>query len=46
MSAEKRIKRELIELKKKPVSHCSAGPETDDDLYHWVATVIGPEQSP
>ena len=46
MSAEKRIKRELIELSKTPVSHCSAGPESDDDLFHWVATVMGPEQSP
>ena len=46
MSAEKRIKRELIELSKTPVSHCSAGPESDDDLFHWVATYCGTRTIP
>lgn len=45
MSA-KRIIRELNDLKQSQPGSCSAGPDRDDNIYLWKATIIGPEGSP
>ncbi len=44
--AAKRITRELNELKKDPPSNCSAGPETEEDMFRWEGVIYGPSDSP
>ena len=44
--ALKRIRKELIELEKEPLTFGSAGPLDEKDLMHWQAIIMGPEESP
>jgi len=46
MATLKRIKKELEEMQKNPPENCSAGLISETNLFHWRATIIGPEGSP
>ena len=45
-SVAKRIQKEVREMAQQPPSNCSAGPITEQDIYSWQATIIGPADSP
>ena len=38
--------KEIKGLQSEPVDNCTAGPIDANDLYHWSATILGPEKSP
>jgi len=44
--AFKRIQKELTEMEKSPPDNCQAYPASDKDLFHWNATIFGPEKTP
>ena len=46
MTALKRIQREILDLQKAPVPGVSAGPESQDSIFNWCATIFGPENTP
>lgn len=43
--AYKRILKEIQEMKNNSPVGCNAEPERDD-IFHWTATILGPEDSP
>lgn len=44
--AAKRLMKELDEVRQNPDPLFTAGPVGDDDLFHWQATLVGPDSSP
>jgi ubiquitin-conjugating enzyme E2 D len=41
-----RIMKEIKDMKNTPPDNCSAGPENDENVMIWKATIIGPKESP
>ena len=46
MGTIRRIQNELKEMTLNAPSNCSAGPISDDNLFSWRATIMGPENTP
>lgn len=46
MGTIRRIQNELKDINSNPPSNCSAGPISEDNLFSWTATIMGPENTP
>ena len=46
MTSKKRILKEMQELSAEEYNSITAGPVTDDNIFQWSATLIGPKDSP
>jgi ubiquitin-conjugating enzyme E2 D/E len=44
--AAKAIQKQWKQLTNAPVPNCSAGPCSEDDLFHWEAVIIGADDTP
>ena len=43
--SETRIMKEIEEIYNDPPDNVTAGPINDNDIYHWIATIEGPEDT-
>ena len=46
MACRKRILQEMKELKSSESETITAGPVSEDNIFNWTATIIGPKESP
>ena len=44
--ALRKIQSELISFIKDPPPNCSAGPQNEAEQFQWLATIIGPDDTP